>query len=299
MKRRTLFVSAAASAAAVSLTALGAAPSYADPRTGGRPGGRPGWKLPGEVSRSRRFTEAGAEYDNVEVDIDGDLARIFIPNSVGQGGDDPVAAVWFYHSAKSSHDALEGGFRYPGELVVDQGAIAICIDAGGTQFTSPVAQRAQLNAWDYLSSLFAVRMNFLRATSAGGALACYTYGEQLMPYIRGLYLVNGVYDLESPFDLGEHDTPALRALIADRLDASRKLNPARIPASSWGGANVKVVVSASDAVVPPATNGLALIGKIDGIAGDTRVARHDEGHGTPSFTNRDMIQTFGDWSRRQ
>lgn len=254
-----------------------------------------------EVSRiaNVRTSSAGELYDNIEVDLRGDRARIFLPQTVRSGSSTAVGAVWFYHGAGSSHDAMNGGFKYPAELVVDQGAIAICIDAGGTQFSNSVAQEAQRNAWTYLSTLFNVRMNFLRATSAGGALASYTYGEQLMPYIRGLYMVNGLYDLEWLYKADVDGRTGVAEAFNSDLALLVAENPARIPASSWRGANVKVLVSDAehpDLVVDPASHGLALVDNIADVAADTQVRYHALGHQTPSFAHRDMVSTFAAWS---
>ena len=253
-----------------------------------------------EVSRIASVrTRSGTLYDNIEVDLRGDRARIFLPQTVRSGSSTAVGAAWFYHAAGSSHDALNGGFKYPAELVVDHGAIAICIDAGGTQYTNAIAQEAQKNAWTYLSYLFNVRMNFLRATSGGGALACYTYGKKLIPHIRGLYMVNALYDIEW---LHRADVEG-RSMVSEAFNHDLALlaqeNPARIPASSWRGANVKVLVSDAehpDMVTDPAYNGLALVNNIADVAADTQIAYHTLGHETPSFAHKDMVKTFAAWS---
>ena len=294
MDRRVFLTSVAASAAAgaVAFTLDGFAAPAAQAATAGR--------LPGEVSRIANVrTSSGKLYDNIEVDIRGDRARIFLPQTVRAGSRTAVGAVWFYHAAASSHNALNGGFKYPAELVVDQGAIAICINAGGTQYTNAIAQQAQRNAWTYLSSVFTVRMNFLRATSGGGALACYTYGKKLIPYIRGLYMVNALYDIEW---LHRADVEG-RSMVGEAYNHDLALlareNPARIPASSWRGANVKVLVSDAehpDRVTDPAYNGLALVDNIAGVAADTQIVYHALAHKTPSFAHKDMVRTFAVWS---
>jgi hypothetical protein len=257
--------------------------------------------LPNEVSRLANVTTGSAGrklYDNILVNINGDRARIFLPQAVVRGQKTAVGAVWFYHGGGSNQDAMNGGFKYPAELVVDKGAIAICINAGGNQYTNDVAKTSQVNAWKYLSGLFPVRMNFLRATSAGGALACYTYGKKLIPYIKGMYLVNGLYDLE-----GASSVIQAQANVAAAFGNNPALvaanNPARFPASNWTGANVKVLVSDAahpDLVVPPTKNGLALIDKITPVAADARTTFHTLAHDTPSFAHKDMIATFGAWS---
>ena len=94
-----------------------------------------------------------------------------IPQTVSRNSTASIGVVWFHHAASSSHNALNGGFTYPGGLVVDQDFIAVCINAGGTQYTNSVATNAQKNAWTYLKALYPVRRNFLRTTSFGGSLA--------------------------------------------------------------------------------------------------------------------------------
>lgn len=258
-------------------------------------------KLPSEISRiAGVVTPSGKKlYDNIEVDIGGDRARIFVPQALSVNSSARVGAVWFHHASGSDHNAMNGGFKYPAELVVDQATIAICINAGGTQYTNAYAQQAQKNAWAYLTSLFAVRMNFLRATSGGGALATYTYANKLIPYIRGLYMVNAAYDLESI----ESQSPARWGSVVGVYGNDKEVlvanNPSRIPAEAWAGSNVKVVVSDAahpDLVVDPDANGLALINRVTGVAADAQLAYHTLGHNTPSFTNKDMITTFGKWS---
>ena len=257
--------------------------------------------LPGEVSRlaNVRTQRSGALYDNVEVDIGGDRARLFIPQTLSMQSAAMVGAVWFYHAASSSHNALNGGFKYPGELVVEQNAIAICINAGGTEYTNAIATTAQKNAWTYLSSLYTVRRNFLRATSFGGSLGCYTYGKKLIPYIRGLYMVNGLYDNEW---LYAYDTKN-QAHVGDAYNNDPTLikgtNPARISATPWTSSRVKVLVSDDahpDNVVVPSRNGLALIEKIKPVAADAQVMYHTLGHETPGFAHTDMMKTFAQWS---
>ncbi|WP_297366260.1 hypothetical protein [Cryobacterium sp.] len=258
-------------------------------------------KLPYEVSRTANVTTGSAGrklYDNILVNIKGDLARIFLPQAVVRGQKTAVGAVWFFHGGGSSQDALNGGFKYPAELVVDKGAIAICINAGGNQYTNDQAKTAQVNAWNYLSALFPVRMNFLRATSAGGALACYTYARKLIPYIKGLYMVNALYDLEGTSSVIQAQA-SVEGAFGNNPAQLVANNPARFPASDWTGANVKALVSDAehlDAVVPPTRNGIALVNKITPVAADARLAFHTLGHDTPSFAHKDMMVTFGAWS---
>lgn len=282
---------AAAGAAAVSATSLAAAPAFAAPSA----------PLPGEVSRIANVVTASPGrklYDNIEVNILGDRARIFLPQSVIKGATTAVGAVWFYHGGGSSHNALNGGFKYPGELIVDQGAIAICINAGGTQYSNTIAQQAQVNAWNWLKTSFNVRKNYLRATSAGGALGTYTYARKLIPYIRGLYMVNGLYDLEQLYARGNDEQYYVGLAFNNDPALIAASNPARLSAAFWAKSKVKVLVSDAehpDTVVEPVPNGIALINKITPVALDAQLAYHTLGHDTPSWSNRDMITTFATW----
>jgi hypothetical protein len=294
MDRRHFLAAAAAGAFALSIDPLASQPANAAPAP----------KLPWEVSRVSNVTTSSSGrklYDSIEVDIRGDRARIYLPQTIKPGGTTPVGAVWFYHGAGSDHNhAMAGGFKYPAELVVDQGAIAICLNAGGSEFSSEFAQQCQKNGWAYMSNQFRIRQNFLRATSGGGTLAIWTQGKKLMPYIKGLYLVNGNYDLEKMVTEGDPIRAAAIASVFDfdpvRIAAN---NPARIPASAFTGANVKVVVSDpphTDTTVPPADHGLAFANKIRSVAADSTVATHALGHTTPTWTHKDTVLTFGKWS---
>jgi hypothetical protein len=291
MDRRGFLTLSTAGAATLGFGALGAPTAFAATAP----------KLPGEVSRlSNVLTQKGRNlYDNVEVDIGGDRARLFIPQTISMKSAASVGAVWFYHAASSSHNALNGGFKYPGELVVDQNTIAICINAGGTQYTNSIATNAQKNAWTYLSSLYTVRRNFLRATSFGGSLGCYTYGKKLIPYIRGLYMVNGLYDNEWLYAYDTNNQARVGDAYGNDLTLIKGTNPARISATPWTNSRVKVLVSDSahpDNVVVPSKNGLALINKITPVAADAQVMYHTLAHETPGFAHTDMIKTFSQWS---
>lgn len=291
MNRRLFLASAAGGAAALTLSPFGAIAAHADPTPG----------LPNEVSRMGNLTTTSGgrtPYDNIEVEIGGDLARIYVPHSIKPGQETPVGAVWFNHGAGSTHDVMNTGYRYPASLVVDNGAIAIGIAAGGNTYSNAYAQQAQRNAWRYLSSVFPVRMNFVVGSSAGGALASYSIGRELMPYIRGLYMVNAVYDTEWGFRRDIQNRTGIRGAFDNDRDLARKHNPANIPEAAWAGANVKVVVSEQDHVVVPEDNGLALIDHIKDVANEALVEYHPLGHNVPGDVHQDMIATFARWSGR-
>lgn len=255
-------------------------------------------KLPGEISRlGNQITAAGKKpYDNIEVNISGDTARIFVPQIVKPKQAAPVAVVWFYHGSGSDSEAMNHGFKWNAEYVASQGSIAICQTAGGTMYCNPVAQQIQRNGYAYISSLFNVGVNYLRATSGGGALACAVHAGKIIPKINGLYMVNGMYDIRYAYDTNAHDTIGLafgfnKALI----DAN---NPARASATYWKGANVRVVASDSahpDTIIPPAHHGLALINKISGVAKEASVRYHSLGHTTPDWATTDCMAAFKRW----
>lgn len=150
--------------------------------------------LPGEYFRkANQITPAGTLFDNIVVRINGDAARLHVPQTVKPGA--AVGVTWFYHGAGSDHNALDGGFKTSAASVVDRGGIAICQTAGGTLYSHPTAVALQVAGYNWISGIYAVSGSTLRATSGGGALACETYASRLVPNIVGLYNVNAVYDL--------------------------------------------------------------------------------------------------------
>ncbi|WP_157802258.1 hypothetical protein [Diaminobutyricimonas aerilata] len=288
--RRTLLASAAAGAFALGLggtqTAWAATPN-------------PIPKLPGEVSRlANQVSAGGTLYDNIEVSIGGDRARIFVPQSVRPGSKTLAGVVWFYHATGSTHSSLNSAFKYPAELAVDNGAISICQNLGGSIYTNPKAVEAQVAGWNWIKNLFTIRANFLRANSGGGAMASFTLGKKLMPYISGLYMANSIYDVEERY----RATPD-RIGPAYNWDEAlmRAYNPANLPGSAWTGSRIRVVVSDSshpDVVLPQAAHGLALIRDAKPTALETTVRTHALGHQIPGWVNSDMISTFGRWLGR-
>jgi hypothetical protein len=290
IRRRALLTAAAAGIATLALNSAGAIPAFAATN--------PIPTLPGEVSRlTNQVTARGnKQYENILVSINGDLARIMVPWTAIPGSSTKVGAVWFYHASGSSHAALNSAFKYPAELCVDQGAVAICQNAGGDQYTNQIAQKAQKDGWAYLSSVFSVGFNLLRANSGGGALACATYAAKLIPLVRGMYLASSAYDMEK-----------LYATSPDRIGAAygnspsllAQSNPARLSGGYWAGARVRVVGADSsnpDPVLPYADHGLALTTKITGhaIENSTKLY-YDGGHQVPSWTSSDMMSAFQRW----
>ena len=254
--------------------------------------------LPGEISRcSNQITAVGKKlYDNIQVDINGDIARIFVPQVVKPGQAAPLGVVWFYHGSGRTRDAMNHGFKWNAEYVVDPGSIAICQTAGGTMYSNPVAQQIQRDGYAYMSTLFTVGVNYHRATSGGGAFACAVYAAKIIPKINGLYMVNGMYDVPYAYDTNARDTVG----VAFGYDAAliEANNPARAPGSYWKGANVRVLVSDDahpDTIAPPHVHGLALIEKIKPYAKEASVRTHDLGHGTPDWATSDCLSAFKRW----
>ena len=291
VQRRT-FLRLATGAA---LTA-GAAALPATPASAAAAGETP--KLSGEISRlSNQVSAVGKKlYDNIEVSINGDRARIFVPQIVKPKQAAPVGVVWFYHGSGSDSEAMNHGFKWNAEYVVDQGSVGICQTAGGTLYTNPTAQKIQRNGYTYMSGLFDIAVNYLRATSGGGALACGVYASKLIPKINGLYMVNGLYDTREAYNTNARDTigpPFLYSTTA--IDAN---NPARATASYWRGANVRVVVSDDahpDTLIPPKKHGLVLVNKIASTAKEASVRYHTLGHTTPDWATTDCMAAFRRW----
>ncbi|WP_394554207.1 hypothetical protein ACDF64_06480 [Agromyces sp. MMS24-JH15] len=288
LSRRGFVVGGASVAASVAIWTGSAAPAFAAATP----------TLPGEKSRkANQTTNVGKKpYDNIEVDIKGDLARIFVPQSVKPGQSTPVPVVWFYHAPQSTHDAMNGGFLWNAEYVVDQGWIAICQTAGGAAWTNSVAEKAQLDGWAYVNSVFPVRDNLLRATSGGGALACGVYATRAIPKLRGIYLVNGVYDLWATYAYNGRD--AIGPAFGYNETLIKQRNPAIAPQSAWKGANIRVVYSVApgvDTTVPPKDHSLALIAKAKPVASEASSRTHTLGHTQPSWAWGDSITAFKRW----
>lgn len=256
--------------------------------------------LPGEYYRkANQVTPAGTVFDNICVRINGDVARLHVPQTVKPNSGVPVEVVWFYHGAGSDHNALDGGFKSSAAAVVDRGAIAICQTAGGTQYANATAVALQRAGYSYMSGLFPIYSNVLRATSGGGALACETYGAALIPNITGMYNVNAVYDMRALYEAGGNGALTVVAAYGNDLAAIEAGNPARHPTAAWTGSRVRVIVStpnSSDRTVPPEDHGLALISRAQPVAAEASVRTHTTGHNTPSFATADFVDALKRWS---
>lgn len=292
VSRRTLLAGMFAGAGSIALgssVALSAAAAVASPTP----------KLPGEYTRKEgEVTTAGTLFDNICVTISGDPARIYVPQTVKPSSGVPVPVVWYYHGSGGDHNALEGGYRTPALSTVDRGGIAICQKAGGTLYTNPTALRLQAAGWDWLSRLFTVSTNTLRSTSGGGILATEVYGSRLLPNITGMYGVNAAYDLRAMYDAGGRGQASVILAYGDDLAAIEARNPARLAATAWTGAKLRVVVSApssSDAVVPPDQHGLVLRERALPVAAEASVRTHANGHNTPGFAASDFVTAMERW----
>ena len=278
-------VVAASAAAGVALGASGPAAAAVSP------------KLPGEVGRQNNLVTplGGRLFDHIRVSIAGDQARLFVPHGIVPGTP-RVPVLWLYHASGSSHDALLGGFRGIGERAVDLGMIAICQNLGGTLYSSAAAVQHQLDGWNYLSGIYGIDRNFLRASSHGGALATEVLVRALIPHVVGAYILNGVYDIVSLYLHGSaQQHGAVGRAFGDNLDLMRAHNPARHPGAAWAGRRVRVLYSqpdSSDTTVPPQEHAKVLVATAEPYAIEASVRTHSSGHGAPSFAESDAQATI-------
>lgn len=286
------FLTLAAGGVGGLVLAGGAAPAFAAAAS-------PTPKLPGEYFRKAdQVTAAGTLFDNICVRINGDVARIYVPQSVKPYSSAPVPVVWFYHGSGSDHNALDGGFKTSSQAAVDRGSIAICQTAGGTLYSHPTAVALQVAGYAYMAGLFAISTNVLRSTSGGGALAAETYASGLMPRIAGMYNVNSTYDLRAHYDAGGGSQSSIVAAFGDDPAAIDAANPARHPAAAWAGSRMRIVVSQpdeSDTIVPPRAHGLALLALASPVATEASLRTHTNGHSTPGFATTDFIESMNRW----
>lgn len=251
-------------------------------------------KLPGEVSRTdTRTTRIGKKpFETIDVVWGSDRARLYVPWATPPKAPKAGAVVWFYHANGSTHTALDGAYNYPAMLAVDQGAVCICPNYGGTLWTTQPALTHQANWAKYVSGVFTVGVAFARANSGGGSLMTYAYGKDMVPRLRGIYLANATYDMA---DLAARSPERILPVYGNDPAQVAAGNPASFPQSSWAGKRVKTVVSLADPLVPPAQHGLALASLAQPVAADVRIQYHDQGHVVPGWTHSDMAKTFASW----
>ncbi|WP_146081212.1 hypothetical protein [Rathayibacter rathayi] len=221
--------------------------------------------LPEEKSRttSVKTKNRGVLYDILTVLINGDLARVFIPQTVKPRQAAAVPVIWFIHSAQANHTSLSTVFAYA-----------------------------------YLSGEFRIAASYLWAMSAGGALACENYGAGVFPGITGVYLVNGVYDLRDTHDRTARGRLSIGGAFGGSTAQVDAHSPKRLPASAWAGTNIRVVVSDTahpDTSVLPALHGRALLEKATSTVKEASVRTHGLGHNPPSWANQDGIDAIFRW----
>ncbi|WP_432520421.1 hypothetical protein [Kineococcus sp. SYSU DK006] len=250
--------------------------------------------LPGEVWRDATRTSrlGGKPFEVVDVVQGGDTARLYVPWTAALKGRKPGAVVWYYHSNGSTHTAMDSAYNYPGMLCVDQGAVCVCPNFGGSLWTAQRALDLQ-RVWSaWVSGVFSVGVAFARCNSGGGSLMTYTYAKGMVPMMRGAYLANGTYDNE---ELYARDPQRIGTPYGNDPALIAATNPARIGQAAWQGKRLKTVVSLVDVVVPPQSHGLALADRARPVAADVQVRYHDSGHSIPSWSHTDMMSTFSGW----
>lgn len=286
LSRRTLLLGAAAGVAIVPATAMAAsaAPNYSVIP-----------KLPLEVSRMDTQTSRfGQKYESIDVSIEGDLTRLFVPHGVKvKNSSVKNAVVWYYHATGSDYTAMSNAFKYGAEMVLKEGVICICPNFGGDLWVTDAAIDYQKRASRYLSNVFTIGLAFGRANSGGAALMCYALAKNLVPAMRGIYSANGAINVE---DLYSKDQTRIGAPYGNDLAKIKATNPTNLPAADWKGKRMRFVMSAVDPICPPTLHGgKILVNAGTGpIEGSYRL--HDQGHVVPSFVHQDMIDTFKRWS---
>jgi hypothetical protein len=259
-------------------------------------------KLPGEVSRHVGLVSryGGTEFDSVRVSIAGDRARLFIPRGMQPYQTAAVPVLWLIHGAESSDDALLGGFRGIGERAVDKGFIAICQNLGGTLYSHPTAKQHFRNGHAYLSALFPVSGSVIRGTSHGGCLAVEALAANVIPGIRGIYIVNGVYDV---VDLYKRGSLQARISVGSAFGYNGALiaanNPARHTGAAYAGKSLRAVYStpdSSDTTTPPPVHAKKLIAVAKPTALEASARTHTLGHTTPGFADIDNVDAMMRWT---
>ena len=257
-------------------------------------------KLPGEISRvSNVRTSKGNLYESIDVSIKGDPTRIFVPHAAPPSKLKWVPVVWFYHATNSSYAALSSAFLYGAQPAVDNGAVCVCPDyAGPTAWVNAAAVTAQVNAIDYMNSLWRIYYSFARSNSGGGALMCWAFGNKMLPRQQGMYLASSVYDVMESFEQGPTIVgPAYNFNVA----AVQATNAATLPQSAWTGARIRASYNPDDQRVPPARHAIALETLAGPVAIETSFVTHDgggtaTGHTVPGWVHTDMMQAFARWA---
>ncbi|MDY0910374.1 hypothetical protein [Microbacterium sp. CFBP9034] len=257
-------------------------------------------KLPGELTRAATlYTRAGNPYEMIDVVIQGDRTRLFVPHASKPSRTAWVPVVWFYHSNGSSYSALNTAFNSAAEPTVDFGAISICPNNGGASaWVSPAAIAAQRNAVAYITSLWRPFYNFQRANSGGGALMSWAYSNRIMDRMSGMYMASSVYDVWDAYVRAPEKVGPAYGYDEAVIQAT---NPANRPQSSWTGTRIRCSYNPADQVVPPAQNALALMNLAGPVATEVSSYIHaggetTGGHVVPSAVAGDMLLTFKRWA---
>ncbi|AZZ55227.1 LamG-like jellyroll fold domain-containing protein [Rathayibacter iranicus] len=254
-------------------------------------------KLPGEVSRLATATSRTGKrrYEVIDVVVVGDRARLFVPHTTPPSRNTGTTMLWYYHARNGSHTALSSAFAYSADLAVDRGIVSICPTYGGSIWTSKRALEIQAAVAAWASSVWRIDASLLRSDSGGGPLLTWAYGTRMLPNILGAYLSNSSYDLE---ERAMSEPDKVLPHYAD-LAAVAAANPARLPPSVWRGARLRITGSSDDVVVPFAKHGMALRAAALPVAKEATIRIHagegTGGHTVPSFTNKEMLETFQRW----
>lgn len=254
-------------------------------------------KLPGEVSRSATATSRTGKrrYEIIDVVVAGDRARLFVPHATPPSRSTGATMLWYYHSRNGNHTALSNAFAYSADLAVDRGIVSICPTYGGSIWTSTRALEIQAAVAAWASSVWRIDASLLRSDSGGGPLLTWAYGTRMLPNILGAYLSNNSYDLEER----AASEPDKVLPYYDDLAAVAAANPARLPPSVWRDARLRITGSSDDTVVPLAKHGMALRAAALPFAQEATIRVHagegTGGHAVPSFTNKEMLETFQRW----
>lgn len=289
LTRRTLLLGTLGGLA-VPLVGVGAGAANAAPNYSVVP------KLPLEVSRlDTQVSRFGLKYEAIDVNVDGDLIRLFVPHGVKlKPNTTKNAVVWYYHSTGSTYTALSSAFKYSAEMVLKEGAICVCPNFGGDQWVNDIAIARQKKASQYVSAVFTIGLAFLRANSGGAALMTYALGKNLVPAARGMYSASGAINVE---DLYAKDASRVGPMYGNDRTKIAATNPTRLPASDWKGKRMRFVMSSVDPICAPAAHGELIIANTKGGAVEASARYHAGGHTVPSFTHQDMIDTFRRWSK--
>ncbi|MFB9375719.1 hypothetical protein ACFFKU_17615 [Kineococcus gynurae] len=290
LRRRSFLLGGAAGIGAGLTTATAAHAANAN-----NPNGSPIPTLPGEVWRDvTRYSRIGKKpYEVIDVLQDGDMARLYVPWTAKLKGMVPGALVWYYHTYGWSYTSMDRTYAYPGMLCVDQDAVSICPDYGGNIWTSERAISLQRTWSTWATNTFSIGRSFARSHSGGCALMIYAYGKNMLRNQRGIYVVNGVYDME---DMYARSPETVGPAYNNDPVAIATTNPARFPQTAWTGKRLKIIVSEADTMVPPGPHGLALAEKASPVAVSCTTVFHDDGHNVPAFVNNDMMITFRSWA---